>query len=1226
MSQHRPLPETGPKLALLATCALGLALAAPGTSHADGFRATPNVVAGIANITRATDYDTIAVTTPEAVINWNSYDSPVGGAAVDFLPQIATAEFTGTAPFTVLNRLFVFGSPPSPAQFNGTVLGRVNGAPGGNVWFYSPSGIIAGPTSSFDVGSLILTTNDIPFTTGSTGGITYSATGAIQFRGVADSTAAVEVMAGANLTMTGTNSYVALVAPRIVQSGTIRLDGSVGLIAAEQVDLTINNGLFDIAMQVGTTATDAITHDGTTGAAPASGTLTGPQKVYVAALPKNSAITVLVGGSLGTDAANAAATDGGVLISGGYDILDSSGGGFVSAGAPDLANVQIGTSRFGSDLIVRASGNVDANPGRGGAIDFIGDALLYSDISTSVRAQLDERITAARNLTIESPQNASLTLETANPDNGSGTAPATVQVGGDLSIQANGIPSGSSTFGGFALLQLDSGASAPVLNVTGNLTLDANAQGVEDPMGGGDGYGGNAQIMMSGGSINAAQIKLGAQGRGADRTAANANGGAGVGGFADFTVLGGAVNTGRIVLDVTSEGGKGTGTGTNGAADGVETGAELTVSGSDTVVNATNGVQIIADAFGNTGGAVSDVIQGGRAGITVENGALANLGSGIDAHANASTRANPLIPATAAEVRGGIVAVSVSSATLRAGNSVLSANATALNAPNSIDAPEGGRVTVSVTASDRIPFQAGTAAFSGNRSLSARATGGDSPDPFTSGSGILVESNNSVLTVANALTADTSGSIDVLGGLDSTISAGGAISMTAAYDISILHLSPSAGSSTLTGGSMAFNAGGNFLLSSGTVRATGAANVSAGQFAAIAGLLTGGTVQLQSGDIAIDSSGFVGAPGTTTLVKVANNNASRASFFGGTDNQTGYSLSNAEIARIAGNDIILEGPVVTPNSSGNVPPADVIVGDIDIASRAHDSLGHLGANGSLTIQTPGRVLVNGAVTMTGAGSANRIAIVAGSEIAVDNATGSVSLLGPANALAGIAEFSARRIIVATGPVISSLRTAGSTAQADALLGAPGPASDQGTLRAGGLRFSITDALYIQNTGAGTEFAQRRGFSAGAQGLRISTAAGFTPAIAINGRILDGTGAFATGVDAIPLVSINGIPAAYSRRTALGSTINGCEFTTSCAPRPELTGTNLTRDRIQTPTEIGSDKTLPVIRVDFGEFAGVTYEPLIDEPVTGSGNDDLWSQTCDPAKQSGCAAPNQPPSN
>lgn len=36
-----------------------------------------------------------------------------------------------------------------------------------------------------------------------------------------------------------------------------------------------------------------------------------------------------------------------------------------------------------------------------------------------------------------------------------------------------------------------------------------------------------------------------------------------------------------------------------------------------------------------------------------------------------------------------------------------------------------------------------------------------------------------------------------------------------------------------------------------------------------------------------------------------------------------------------------------------------------------------------------------------------------------------------------------------------------------------------------------------------------------------------------------------------------------------------------------------------------------------------YEPLIDEPVTGSGNDDLWVPDCDSDRQDRCPRPTQP---
>ena len=127
--------------------------------------------------------------------------------------------------------------------------------PGGNIWFYSPNGIIVGPTAVFNVGSLILTTNDIAFvpirrapsSARSTGPAAWS-----QFTGPAGSTGFVEVQPGAQINATGANAYVALVAPRVVQGGIVQADGQIAYLAAEQVDMTINGGLFDFALTVGT--------------------------------------------------------------------------------------------------------------------------------------------------------------------------------------------------------------------------------------------------------------------------------------------------------------------------------------------------------------------------------------------------------------------------------------------------------------------------------------------------------------------------------------------------------------------------------------------------------------------------------------------------------------------------------------------------------------------------------------------------------------------------------------------------------------------------------------------------------------------------------------------------------------------------------------------------------------------------------------------------------------
>jgi hypothetical protein len=328
------------------------------------------------------------------------------------------------------------------------------------------------------------------------------------------------------------------------------------------------------------------------------------------------------------------------------------------------------------------------------------------------------------------------------------------------------------------------------------------------------------------------------------------------------------------------------------------------------------------------------------------------------------------------------------------------------------------------------------------------------------------------------------------------------------------------------------------------------------------------------------------------------------------------------MGQLSGAAITLIAPQ-TAQSSAAVP--DVTIGDMTVTGA------QLGAQGTLTIQTTGRVLINGAANFTGLGSANTFAIRAGELITLDNQTGSVDLRGANNALAGRIDFSAGTIIAASNATQTALAGLSDPAAIDRLLGTnDGKVSDAGVLRAGSLSFAVANGLYIQNTGAGTVYAARRGFSAGAGGIAVSTAASrTTPLIMINGQAATAAGGNAFGVDTIPLVSINGQPAPASSGSRAGSTINGCDFTKvdQCRP-PLIPEVTLTRDRVQTPVKETSDtpsdlaverQSLVTPGVELQDIGRLSYEPLIDEPVTGSGNDDLWVPECDRGKGN-CPAP------
>src|SRR5205823_8601854 len=120
------------------------------------------------------------------------------------------------ADYTVLNRI-VPSDASRAISLNGQVISNLQdtGATGGRIWFYSPGGIVIGATAVFDVGSLLLTTNDVSNLSTSANG--FSAT----FTGPASSISKIEIMPGALLNALEQNSYVALGAPRIEQGGTV---------------------------------------------------------------------------------------------------------------------------------------------------------------------------------------------------------------------------------------------------------------------------------------------------------------------------------------------------------------------------------------------------------------------------------------------------------------------------------------------------------------------------------------------------------------------------------------------------------------------------------------------------------------------------------------------------------------------------------------------------------------------------------------------------------------------------------------------------------------------------------------------------------------------------------------------------------------------------------------------------------------------------------------------
>ena len=416
----------------------------------------------------ALNTDRITLNSSEAIIDWTP-DNTTGTGPIDFLPQNRTVEFRGFSDFTVLNRILpVDGSGMSVSrivELNGTVQSQVGSDTGGKVWFYAPGGIVAGPGSVFNVGSLVLTSNDID----TTGGL-YGSGGEIRFRGPSNVLSSVELKPGAQVNALSSGSYVALVAPRVVQGGTVRVDGAAAYVGAEAADIRINGGLFDISISAGTTDANGVVHTGST-ERPDSSASFAAQKVFMVAVPKNNALTMLLSGNVGYEAAASAVQVGsGVVLAAGYDVVD---------GAVGARNVT-GT----------AEANISATAAR--------EIVLRSSAGGAVAATGSIDLTAGEAVTVLVDQGSSISADSMNLTAGIGGTGGVIDV---LTYGGSALPSGNGQ-----------------ITVTGTMNLDASAAGLGNSnlpvLNGGDATGGEINVIAAGGAIRAANLFAYANARG----------------------------------------------------------------------------------------------------------------------------------------------------------------------------------------------------------------------------------------------------------------------------------------------------------------------------------------------------------------------------------------------------------------------------------------------------------------------------------------------------------------------------------------------------------------------------------------------------------------------------------------------------------------------------------------------------------------------------------------
>ncbi len=797
---------------LMTSAAVAASLTAMALSphaRAQGVAGTGVVNSGTASIT-APNASTTQVNTSstQTVITWSPTDTAPTGGPINFLPAGNTLTFIGTAPgYTVLNRFLTSGLPINrQIALNGTVQSFQNTAgintAGGNIWFYNAGGILIGSSGVINVGSLVLTANDID----TTGGL-FGVGNEIRFRGASGSTSTVQIDAGASITVANTNpgsAYFAMVAPRVVQRGVVSTDGSTAYVAAEQADIRINQGLFDINVLVGAEGGTVIDHSGTTTGPSANDSDPNDNRIYMVAIPKNDAVTMLVSGQVGYQDPVSAQVDpnGAIRLSAGYDIVFGEIAANPNPTGTGAANIGVQDIIFNSDIIARASNDfvgapvntiysgppIFVPPPQQGRIRFNGSALLQGNNSARLSIGNQQQILAFGGLQLVAPGRAgdpglaeiNLTYNAATP----GARPGLGVTGGALQISAPGFtdPLTGNALGGTARLNVNGG-----LVVATDLNITANGAGTYfGTSTGATGTGGTAELVVTGTGavVQAVSITTSATGTGdgddfnvnASQFVFAANGATAIGGSASVTVSGGAALTALQALTINAGAAGGTGSATGGNATGGN--AFLAVNGATSSV--TSPVTIVdANAVGggpvSTGPATQSLVSvggnasGGSATIT-SFGQLNTGATVINASASGGAANNNFN--TGGNAFGGNARLAVLGGAATLDQLTLSGAALAGGGIETQPADDVGGAAIAGNASIEVTGAAVTITGTVNIDVQGNTTAGSADITRQRSGGIASVFANAggSLTVADRFTVNASGGFDSSSGNDAQFS------------------------------------------------------------------------------------------------------------------------------------------------------------------------------------------------------------------------------------------------------------------------------------------------------------------------------------------------------------------------------------------------------------------------------------------------------------------------
>jgi filamentous hemagglutinin family protein len=386
------------------------------------------------------------------------------------------------------------------------------------------------------------------------------------------------------------------------------------------------------------------------------------------------------------------------------------------------------------------------------------------------------------------------------------------------------------------------------------------------------------------------------------------------------------------------------------------------------------------------------------------------------------------------------------------------------------------------------------------------------------------------------------------------------------------------------------------------VNANTSALISSGGLATFNGIVNAPNITITSNGLDIGVNGGLGT-GTTSALNLAAGIGAGPVRLGG-DAGTGYVIDVNEMARLRAQNIRFR-------TSGTAAPL-LTIGSFTMQGSSGASPNLIGGSGAFTIETNGSVRVIGTAAIDGAAPGNALSINADGRFdVVTDQGGAIRLSNAAGDPAGILNLSAGTIASATSGLIDQLtQNADFTGRDDALDAAALIPVPQGYVGAGTMNVRVSNGFFVQNSNTSQ---LRAGFNVGAGGLTVAPIAGTTTPIEmiVNGRAVQAGGIFLTNQNTKDAATFDPLSA-----FAPTAKLNGCLISAAfCAnfggDALAFIGTqqgNAVQHQQADREEGEFAYTLPIVLIDSLVSDPASEEQIrITEPVTGSGNSEIWSK-------------------